>query len=95
MEQIKSELLNMRLPGMAGALQTLQESRKIHELSFTDGLRLLIQAERDQKGNKPLQEIGEERLVPIPGKYRRAQFRCRQGVGEKPYPFPCKRELHP
>lgn len=49
MEQIKSELLTMRLPGMAGALQTLRESRRIHELSFTDGLRILVQAERDQR----------------------------------------------
>lgn len=49
MEQIKSELVSLRLSGMAEALKTLQEGRKIHELTLTDGLRLLVQAERDQR----------------------------------------------
>ena len=49
MEQIKSELAALRLSGMAATLKTLEESRKIHELSFADGLRLLIQGERDQR----------------------------------------------
>lgn len=49
MEQIKSELVALRLSGMAATLKTLEESRKIHELSFADGLRLLIQGERDQR----------------------------------------------
>jgi len=33
MEQIKSELVSLRLSGMAEALKTLQEGRKIHELT--------------------------------------------------------------
>ena len=49
MEQIKSELLALRLSGMAETLKGLQESRKIHELSLQDGLRLLVQGERDQR----------------------------------------------
>lgn len=49
MEQIKSELVALRLSGMAATLKTLEESRKIHELSLADGLRLLIQGERDQR----------------------------------------------
>lgn len=49
MEQIKSELLALHLSGMAETLKGLQESRKIHELSLQDGLRLLVQGERDQR----------------------------------------------
>ena len=49
MEQIKSELLALRLSGMAETLKGLQESRKIHELSLQDKLRLLVQGERDQR----------------------------------------------
>jgi DNA replication protein DnaC len=71
MEQIKSELASMRLSGMAGALQALQESRKIHELSFTDGLRILLQAERDQR-----QSNRYARLV------KNASFRYRASIEE-------------
>lgn len=49
MEQIKSELIALRLSGMASCLKTLEETRKVHELSFTDGLKLLIQSEKDQR----------------------------------------------
>ncbi len=68
MEQIKSEISGMRLSGMAGALQ---ESRKIHELSFTDGLRILLQAERDQR-----QSNRYARLV------KNASFRYRASIEE-------------
>ncbi|KAF5277936.1 hypothetical protein FQR65_LT15902 [Abscondita terminalis] len=36
---------------MAGCLQTLYETRKIHELSLLDGLQMLIQAETDVRWN--------------------------------------------
>ncbi len=49
MEQIKSEMTALRLSGMAETLKTLQESRQVEELSLTDGLRLLLQGERDQR----------------------------------------------
>lgn len=52
MEQIKSELVTLRLSGMAETLGMLEESRKIQELSLSDGLRLLIQGERDQRETK-------------------------------------------
>ena len=49
MEQIKSEMTALRLSGMAETLKTLQESRQVEELSLSDGLRLLLQGERDQR----------------------------------------------
>lgn len=52
MEQIKSELITLRLSGMAETLGMLQESRKIQELSLQDGQRLLLQGERDQRESK-------------------------------------------
>lgn len=52
MEQIKSELVTLRLSGMAETLGMLEESRKIQELSLQDGLRLLLQGERDQRESK-------------------------------------------
>jgi DNA replication protein DnaC len=47
MEQIKSELMRLRLSGMAQCLKSLEETRKVHELSLADGLRLLLQSEKE------------------------------------------------
>ncbi len=49
MEEVKSSLSSLKLSGMATCLQRLYETRKIHELSLTDGLQLLIQSEKDQR----------------------------------------------
>ncbi|MDD4515217.1 MAG: hypothetical protein PHT93_06620, partial [Massilibacteroides sp.] len=49
MEQIKTELMRLKLSGMAGCLQTLEETRRVYELSLSDGLKLLIQSEKDQR----------------------------------------------
>jgi len=51
MEEQKTKLQALRLSGMAGCLQTLYETRKIHELSLFDGLQILIQAESDLRWN--------------------------------------------
>jgi DNA replication protein DnaC len=51
MEEQKSKLQALRLSGMAGCLQTLYETRKMHELSLIDGLQMLIQAESDVRWN--------------------------------------------
>jgi len=49
MEEQKSNLLSLKLSGMAACLQTLYETRKLNDLSLFDGLQLLIQAEKDQR----------------------------------------------
>ena len=49
MKEVKSNLLSMKLSGMASCYQTLYETRKLDKLSFHDGLQILIQAERDQR----------------------------------------------
>ena len=49
MEEIKSQLSNLHLTGMVRQWQTLEETRRIAELSLTDGMRLLLQAEADQR----------------------------------------------
>lgn len=49
MERIRSELMKLKLSGMASCLRTLEETRKIDSFSFKDGLALLLQSERDQR----------------------------------------------
>jgi len=57
MEQIKSSLTRLKLPGMCACLRTMEETRRVHELSFLDGLKLLIQAETDQRQANRLERL--------------------------------------
>jgi DNA replication protein DnaC len=49
MDLIANELKTLRMPGMAQCWLSLQETRRTDELSFGDGLQLLLQAEKDQR----------------------------------------------
>lgn len=49
MEELKSNLQTLRLAGMASCLEALYETRKLQDLSFIDGLELLVQSEKDQR----------------------------------------------
>jgi DNA replication protein DnaC len=71
MEEIKSRLLSLRLPGMAHCWQTLEETRQLSELSLADGIELLLQSENDQR-----QENRCNRLV------KNAGFRYQASVEE-------------
>jgi DNA replication protein DnaC len=62
MESIKSRLLSLKLPGMAGLWQTLEETRRCGELSLYDGMELLLQAEVDKR-----QENRYSRLIKNAG----------------------------
>lgn len=57
MEQIKSSLTKLKLSGMASCLKTLEESRRMYDLSFVDGLKLLIQAETDLRETNRLERL--------------------------------------
>jgi DNA replication protein DnaC len=71
MEDIKSKLLSLRLPGMAHQWQTLEETRRTGELSLADGMELLLQAEADKR-----QENRYRRLI------KNAGFRYRASMEE-------------
>lgn len=50
-QQIELKLRQMRLTGMARGWQALKETRQVHELSFGDGLEILIQREEEERKN--------------------------------------------
>lgn len=52
MEQIQNQLTKLRLHGMSRSWQALLETRRHHELSFTEGMELLLQAEEDDRDNR-------------------------------------------
>jgi hypothetical protein len=57
MMQIESQLNHLRLKGMGRSWQALMETRRVQELSLSDGLKLLLQAEEDERSNKRFERL--------------------------------------
>lgn len=74
MLQIDSKLKQLKLRGMHRSWQSLSETRRLHDLSFTDGMQLLLQAEEEERSNSRF-----ERLL------RGARFRYRASIEELDY----------
>ena len=51
MNQIQTQMNKLRLHGMSQSWTALQEARKLHELSLSDGMALLLQAEEQERDN--------------------------------------------
>ena len=71
MNATANELKSLRMPGMAQCWLSLQETRKADSLSFSDGLQLLLQAEKDQR-----KENRNQRLI------KEARFRYKASMEE-------------
>jgi DNA replication protein DnaC len=57
MQQIESQLTTLRLHGMAQSWTALLETRKHHELSLSEGLELLLQAETQDRENRRFERL--------------------------------------
>lgn len=51
MTQIETKLKQLRLKGMLRSWQAMSETRTVHELAFSEGLEMLLQAEEDERSN--------------------------------------------
>jgi DNA replication protein DnaC len=74
MKQIQTKLTQLRLKGMLRTWEALMETRRIQELSFTDGVEMLLQAEEDERRNSRF-----ERLL------KNAKFRYQASIEELNY----------
>jgi len=74
MKQIESQLTHLRLHGMSRSWQALLETRRHHELSLTEGLELLLQAEEQERDNKRFERL-----------QKAARFRYQASVEELHY----------
>lgn len=54
---IGSQLKQLRLHGMGRSWQALMETRKHHELTFTEGIELLLQAEDEDRNGKRFERL--------------------------------------
>ena len=51
MTEIESKLKQLRLKGMAYSWKSLTDTRRIHEMPFSEGMEMLLQAEEDERRN--------------------------------------------
>jgi DNA replication protein DnaC len=57
MMQIESQLSRLRLHGMSRSWQALLETRKSHELTLSEGLELLLQAEEQDRADRRFDQL--------------------------------------
>ncbi len=57
MIQLENQFKELRLHGMNQCWQSLVETRKHHEISFSEGLELLLQAEQQQRINNRFERL--------------------------------------
>ncbi len=67
-------MARLRLPGMASSWQALTETRRVHELTFSEGLELLLQAEVDHRFNRRFDRL-----------QKKARFRYQASIEELSY----------
>ncbi|MFA5555414.1 MAG: IS21-like element helper ATPase IstB [Phycisphaerae bacterium] len=82
MEQIKSEMTALRLSGMAETFKTLQESRKMQELSLLDGLKILLQGERDQRETRRYARLLKNATFRYQATLEEVSFDASRGVNK-------------
>ena len=66
MDEIKSTLQSLRLPGMAAYWENLLETRQVDRLTLADGMQLLIQAERDSRTCNRINRLLKAASFPHP-----------------------------
>lgn len=60
MNQIETQMSSLRLHGMQKGWKALQETRKLHELSMTEGMELLLQAEEEERINRRFKRLDKQ-----------------------------------
>ncbi len=60
MMQIESLLSQLRLQGMSRSWKALQETRKAHDLSLSEGLELLLQSEINERTNNRFERLQKQ-----------------------------------
>lgn len=80
MEEIKSSLFRLKLPGMSACLKTMEETRRVHELSFLDGVKLLIQSETDQREIRRVERLMKNAAFRYSASIEELSFNAARGV---------------
>jgi len=80
MMQIESQLNHLRLHGMSRTWQALVETRRHHELSLSEGMELLLQAEEQERGNKRFERLQKRARFRYQASFEELQFDASRGL---------------
>ena len=80
MMQIESQLNHLRLHGMSRSWQALLETRQHQDLSLSEGLELLLQAEAQERGNKRFERLQKNARFRYQASIEELQFDASRGI---------------
>lgn len=80
MMQIESQLNHLRLHGMSRSWQALLETRQHQDLSLSEGLELLLQAEQQERGNKRFERLQKNARFRYQASIEELQFDASRGI---------------
>lgn len=77
---IETQLKELRLHGMSRRWQALQETRQHHELSFTEGVELLLQAEETERDGKRFERLQNNAHFRYPASIQELHMDASRGM---------------
>lgn len=80
MNPIESQMAQLRLHGMARSFQALMETRQAQELSLSDGLALLLQAEHDERNNRRYARLRKNAAFRYPASLEQLSYSAARGL---------------
>jgi DNA replication protein DnaC len=78
--QIESQLNHLRLHGMSRTWQALVETRRHHDLSLSEGMEILLQAEEQERGNKRFERLQKNARFRYQASVEEIQFDASRGL---------------
>jgi DNA replication protein DnaC len=80
MMQIESQLIHLRLHGMSRTWQALTETRRQHELTLSEGLELLLQAEDQERTNNRFERLRKNAKFRYPASVEELYLDASRGM---------------
>jgi DNA replication protein DnaC len=80
MEKIHDQLTRLRLHGMARRLHELRQTKQQHDLSFNDGLQLLLQSEEEDRDNRRFSRLRKRATFRYQASLEEISFDSKRGL---------------
>ena len=80
MKNIENQFKQLRLTGMSVSWTALTETRRHHELSFGEGLEILLQAEQEDRDNKRFERLKRNAKFRYSATIEQLNFKTSRGL---------------
>ena len=81
--KVEHQMNQLRLHGMSQSWQALQETRRHHELSITEGLEILLQAETQERKNRSFERLKKAARFRYQASIEEIQIDAARGVDKE------------